>query len=112
MSEWAGVVLAGGRGERMKSKLPKPLHKLCGRELIQYPVQALRDAGVSRIVVVLSPASKAPVMEILGADVEYVVQEEPMGTGHALLQASGCLEASGASIVVLNGDSPLISLGP
>ena len=111
MTEWAGVVLAGGRGERMKSKLPKPLHKLCGRELVRYPVQALRDAGVSRIVVVLSPESKALAMEILGSDVDYVVQEEPLGTGNALLQASGCLETSGRPVVVLNGDTPLISAG-
>ncbi len=111
MTEWAGVVLAGGRGERMKSKLPKPFHKLCGRELVRYPVQALRDAGVRRIVVVLSPASKALAMEVLGVDVEYVVQEEPLGTGHAVLQAGGLLESSGESVVVLNGDTPLISSG-
>ena len=109
MSEWAGVVLAGGRGERMKSKLPKPLHKLCGRELIRYPVEALRRAGIRRVVVVVSPVSEEPIKQVLGSDVEYAVQEEPLGTGHALLQAGGLLETSGASVVALNSDSPLIS---
>ncbi len=109
MTEWAGVVLAGGRGERMKSKLPKPLHKLCGRELIRYPVEALRRAGIRRVVVVVSPISEEPTKQVLGSDVEYAVQEEPLGTGHALLQAGGLLETSGASVVVLNADSPLIS---
>ena len=109
MSEWAGVVLAGGRGERMKSKLPKPLHKLCGRELIRYPVEVLRRAGIRRVVVVVSPVSEEPIKQVLGSDVEYAVQEEPLGTGHALLQASGLLETFGASVVVLNSDSPLIS---
>ena len=111
MSEWAGVVLAGGRGERMKSKLPKPLHKVCGRELVRYPVQALREAGIRRIVVVLSPVSEGPLKEFLGPDVEYAIQEEPLGTGHALLQASSLLETSGDSVVALNADSPLISAG-
>ena len=111
MTEWAGVVLAAGRGERMMSKLPKPLHKLCGRELIRYPVEALKQAGVRRIIVVVSPASEGPIRKVVGLDVEYVVQEEPLGTGDALLQASGCLEASAASVIVLNGDSPLISSG-
>ena len=111
MNEWAGVILAGGRGERMKSKLLKPLHKLCGKELVRYPVQALWEAGIQRLVVVVSPAAQGPIQELLGPGVEYVVQEKPLGTGHALLQASALLESSGSSIVVLNGDSPLISTG-
>ena len=58
MEAWAGVVLAAGKGVRMKSKIPKILHKVCGQELLVYPVEALRNSGISRIIVVVSPGSQ------------------------------------------------------
>ena len=54
MELWAGVVMAAGKGARMRSRISKVLHKMCGRELVFYPVEALRQAGIERIVVVVS----------------------------------------------------------
>ena len=108
MVTWAGVVLAAGMGTRMKSKVPKIFHKLCGQALLVYPIEALRNAGIKRIVVVVSPGSEEDARQLLGDSVEYVCQTKPLGTGHALLQAAGLLEGQAGQICVLGADSPLI----
>ena len=108
---WAGVVLAAGKGIRMKSKVPKVLHKLCGQELIVYPVEALRNSGIKRIVVVVSPEIEEGARQLLGDTVEYVCQAQPLGTGHALLQAADLLKGQSDQICALGADSPLISSG-
>ena len=64
--QWAGVILAAGHGVRMKSRIPKVLHQICGRELIRYPVDLLRQLGVSTIVVVVSPGNGAQIRQALG----------------------------------------------
>ena len=108
MEVWAGVVMAAGMGTRMKSKVPKILHKVCGQELVTYPVEALRKVGISRIVVVVSPESKEIVNGLLGDSVEYVCQTQPLGTGHALLQTVSLLKGQADHIIALGADSPLI----
>ena len=108
MDTWAGVVMAAGKGKRMRSKVPKVLHKVCGRELVVYPVEALRNAGVSRIVVVVAPESAEEIKGVLGDSVEYVLQSQPLGTGHALLQATSLLRGQSEHVMALNADLPLI----
>ena len=108
MSGRAGVVLAGGIGSRMRSKLPKVLHKLCGREMLLYPVETLRQAGVDSVVVVVSPSNEEAVRSLLGDTVEYVVQHQPLGTGHALLQTASVLRDWADHIAVIGGDTPLV----
>jgi bifunctional UDP-N-acetylglucosamine pyrophosphorylase/glucosamine-1-phosphate N-acetyltransferase len=101
-SDPAAVVLAGGLGTRMRSSTPKHLHPLLGRRLVDWVIQAARGVGVGRIVVVSSPEF---------ADqydgVEVAVQQEPLGTGHALAAAREAL-AGKREILVLSGDSPLL----
>ena len=109
MESWAGIVLAAGKGTRMKSSKPKVLHTVCGQALIKYPVEALKGAGVSRIVVVVSPETGDLIKETLGESVEYVYQNEPLGTGNALLQASAAIKDQAGNILVLGSDSPLIT---
>ena len=109
MEQWAGVVMAAGRGTRMKSKVPKILHRVCGRELVIYPVEALRSAGVRRIVVVVSPGAEEAVRGLLGDGVEYALQTQPLGTGHAIQQAAALLKGNVEHIIALGADSPLIS---
>ena len=99
------LVLAAGRGTRMRSRRPKVLHELCGRALGLWPVQAALQAGAERVIVVDSP--ERPLAELLPAGVELVVQEQPNGTGGAVLAAAGLL-AAGSTVVVLSGDVPLI----
>ena len=84
MDQWAGVVLAAGQGKRMNSRLSKPLHRVCGKEMVRYPVDLLKGLGIGRIVVVASPANAQQIKSALGADAEVVIQPEPLGTGDAV----------------------------
>lgn len=108
MKGWAGVVMAAGKGTRMKSKVPKIFHKICGQELILYPVRALKDAGIERIVVVVSPESVEGVKDLLGNSVEYILQDQALGTGHAIMQAAPLLEGEADQIMAIGADSPFI----
>ncbi len=113
-NEWVGVILAAGAGSRMRSSIPKPLHTLCGRTLLEQTMWILHEAGVERIVVVASPSLAADprfleiIGEAAGALATVAIQREPRGTGDALLSASDA--ASDAShILVANADMPLIT---
>ena len=108
MGQWAGVILAAGAGERMKSRLPKILHAVCGKEMIRYPVELLRRLGVERIAVVVSPDNGPSVKQLLGEGLEYVVQPEPRGTGDALARAREVLASKADNLLVMGGDSPLV----
>ena len=107
MEGWAGVVMAAGKGTRMKSQVAKVLHKVCGREMVMYSVEALRDAGVTRTVVVTSPENAEGIRALLGDSVEYACQDRAMGTGHALLQAGALLRGRADHLLVLGADTPL-----
>ncbi len=106
---WAGVILAAGKSTRMKSSVPKVLHKICGEEMIQYPITAVRANGVENIVVVVTPDAEQ-LRGLLKETVTYAVQKTPRGTGHALLQAGALLNTEERldHVLVLNGDLPLI----
>ncbi len=108
MDQWAGVVLAGGLGMRMKSRLPKVLHRVCGRELIRYPVELLRQAGIQRTVVVLSSENSTAVRRLIGEGVEYATQPAALGTADALACAAGLLRGRAQHLLVLGADSPLV----
>jgi bifunctional UDP-N-acetylglucosamine pyrophosphorylase/glucosamine-1-phosphate N-acetyltransferase len=101
--ELAAVVMAAGIGTRMKSALPKHLHPLLGRRMVDWVVDAARGAGVERLVVVASPQASD-----LLEDVEVVVQDEPLGTGHAVRCARAALEGFDGDVLVLNGDVPAL----
>ena len=102
--------MAAGEGRRMVSKIPKPLHKVCGKEMIRYPVELLRTLGVGQILVVVSPSTELPLRDTLGSSVEYVVQPVPDGTGDAATWAVNALPSTIDNIVLLGSDSPLIRL--
>ena len=106
MSTHAAVVLAAGKGARMKSNTPKVLHRICGGPMVSLVVASAQAAGLDRVVVVV-PQDSQPIMDVLGASVQYTHQTVPLGTGHALLQSRAELE-NVANIVVLLGDVPLV----
>ena len=108
MENWAGVIMAAGEGRRMVSKIPKPLHKVCGKEMVRYPVELLQALGIARILVVVSPATESPLRETLGNAVDYVVQPTPRGTGDAAAWAITALPADVTNLILMGGDSPLI----
>jgi bifunctional UDP-N-acetylglucosamine pyrophosphorylase/glucosamine-1-phosphate N-acetyltransferase len=103
----AAVVLAAGRSTRMRSKLPKPLHPICGAAMTAHVIRACRAAGVERIVVVVGHEAER-VRAGLGADVEYVLQEQQRGTGDAVRAAMPLLRDWQGTILILAGDIPLI----
>ena len=107
MNEWAGVILAAGNGERMKSRLPKPLHKVCGREMVRYPVELLAQLNIGRVVVVVSTANREAIRAVLGDDLEYVVQPQANGTGDALRLAAESLPGEVQHLFVQGADAPL-----
>ena len=103
----AAVILAAGYGTRMKSKLPKSLHPLAGRPRIEWSLQAVEGLSDLRPVVVVGHVKKQ-VQELLGDRVEYTVQKELLGTGHALMQAKEHLNQRADQVLVLYADMPLL----
>jgi bifunctional UDP-N-acetylglucosamine pyrophosphorylase/glucosamine-1-phosphate N-acetyltransferase len=104
----AAVILAAGKGTRMHSKLPKVMHKVCGRPLLTYVLEAVKKAGVEKIVVVVGFGAEqvVPVAKTYG---EIIYQEQQLGTAHALLQTEKVLAEFSGDILVLGGDTPLIT---
>jgi len=109
MDRLAGIILAAGEGVRMKSRTPKVLHRLCGKELLRYPVELLERSGVDLIVVVVSPANQDAVKELLGDSVEYAVQSSKTGTAGAVESAAQMLRGKADQVVVMGSDSPLVA---
>jgi bifunctional UDP-N-acetylglucosamine pyrophosphorylase/glucosamine-1-phosphate N-acetyltransferase len=103
MSHFAAVVMAAGLGTRMKSALPKHLHPLLGRRLVDWVVEAVRPLGPDPLVVVLSPEAAG---ELQGVSV--AVQERPLGTGDSLRSARASV-GSARTVLVVSGDHPRIS---
>ena len=99
------IVLAAGKGTRMKSERPKVLHELCGRPMLWYVLRALRGAGIDEILVV-SNETLDPHLPAFG--VTSVIQTPQLGTGHAVRVALEALVPRGGRIVVAYGDMPLV----
>ncbi|MCL2154658.1 MAG: sugar phosphate nucleotidyltransferase, partial [Leptospirales bacterium] len=95
------------KGVRMKSDIPKVLHPLCGKSLIEHVVDSLNLAGVDDILVVVGYRGDE-VIDRLGNTVNYVWQYEQLGTGHAVMQAEDFFKNYNGDIIVASGDVPLI----
>lgn len=109
MNDPVAVVLAAGMGTRMKSDLPKVLFPVLGRPMIAYVIDALRAAGVGRIVVVVGyRAEDVQTALVAQGGIEFALQSERLGTGHAVKMAAPLLVDHSGPVVVVAGDSPLI----
>ena len=109
MTQRAAVILAAGQGTRMKSPLPKMLHAVGGRTLVDRAIDAAEGLGCERIVVVVgthSPALAERVKARLG-EAAVAVQDPPLGTAHAVLAARDALQGWDGDVVITNGDHPL-----
>jgi len=104
----AAIILAAGDGTRMLSRIPKVVHSLYGKPLIGHVLDAVRQAGIRRIVAVVGYRSDL-VRDQLGAEVEVVVQRALKGTGHAVQQAMPRLKSFRGNVLVLYGDTPLLT---
>jgi bifunctional UDP-N-acetylglucosamine pyrophosphorylase/glucosamine-1-phosphate N-acetyltransferase len=102
------IVLAAGQGTRMKSKLYKVLHPVCGKPMVRHVVDMLDKTAVDRTVVVVGHGASM-VKDALGERVEYAIQEQQLGTGHAVLQTAALLEATEGITLIVYGDTPLLT---
>jgi bifunctional UDP-N-acetylglucosamine pyrophosphorylase/glucosamine-1-phosphate N-acetyltransferase len=100
------LIMAAGKGTRMRSELPKVLHPICGKPMIEWVIDAARGAGAGRVVVVTRPGDG--VGEALGEGIEAAEQSEGEGTGAAVVAARDRLDP-GQPVVILSGDHPLLS---
>ena len=105
---FTSVILAAGMGTRMKSKMPKVLHKVCGKPLSKWVIDASKAAGVDKVCAVVGHKAET-VKEVLGDVCEFALQAEQKGTGHAVMQAIDVIKNSKGEVVILNGDTPLIT---
>src|SRR5690348_13305555 len=109
MREPIAIILAGGKGKRMASDLPKVLVPVAGRPMIRYVIDAVRAAGVVRIVIVVGYRGELVRTEFEGEpDITFATQAEQLGTGHAVMMARDDLTTHNGPVVVLAGDSPMV----
>ena len=108
MADLVTVILAAGKGTRMKSAHPKVLHKVCGKEMVRHVLDAAVEVGSKRNIVVVGFGADE-VRKALDGNAEVVVQEEQLGTGHAVLQTEPLLQETQGTVMVLCGDTPLLT---
>ncbi|GHU40088.1 hypothetical protein FACS1894111_00150 [Clostridia bacterium] len=108
MSDLRAVILAAGKGTRMQSDLPKVLHEIEGTPLADYVIDAARGAGVAEICVVVGYQAERVRESLHHKDVVYALQEEQLGTGHAVKCAADFLGNTGETLILF-GDTPLIT---
>jgi bifunctional UDP-N-acetylglucosamine pyrophosphorylase/glucosamine-1-phosphate N-acetyltransferase len=109
VSSSIAVILAAGLGTRLKSQVPKPLHRLGGRPMVRLLLDACEAAGFARIVVVAGPEAAFDPMHAAAAPHQVVVQADRLGTAHAALMAEAALAATPGEAIILYGDVPLVS---
>jgi bifunctional UDP-N-acetylglucosamine pyrophosphorylase/glucosamine-1-phosphate N-acetyltransferase len=111
MSEVAIVVLAAGKGSRMKSAMPKVMHRVAGRSLLGHVLHAARPLGVAEAVIVVGPEMDEVAVEArtVFPGARTAVQRERLGTAHAVSTARDLLSGFKGTVLVLYGDGPLIS---
>ena len=102
------IVLAAGKGTRMKSKLYKVLHQVCGKSMVEYVVEAAQAIKPDKIVTIVGNGAEE-VKKVLAAKSEFVLQKKQLGTGDAVLTASDELAAEKGATLVITGDTPLFT---
>jgi bifunctional UDP-N-acetylglucosamine pyrophosphorylase/glucosamine-1-phosphate N-acetyltransferase len=108
MEKRLAVVLAAGKGTRMKSELYKVLHTINGISMVEHVLRAVQQSNVERIVTIVGHGAET-VRDVLADQSEFALQEEQLGTGHAVLQAKDLLKDEEGSTLVICGDTPLFS---
>ncbi len=104
------IILAAGEGTRMKSELPKVLHKICGRPMFAYALNLATSAGVKQPIIILGNGAEL-VKPLLPKEVKVVLQAKRLGTGDAVLAAKKLLSPASGTVLILYADTPLIRRG-
>lgn len=102
------IILAAGQGTRMKSKLYKVLHPVCGKAMVDHVLTQVEQIDPAKIVTIVGHGAQT-VEEVLGQRSEYVLQEAQLGTGHAVLQAESALGQKEGMTLIVSGDTPLLT---
>ena len=105
------VVLAAGQGTRMHSDLAKVLHPVAGQPMLAWVLETLDRLGVGRVLVVVGHQRERVMSAFSGTEVEWVVQAQQCGTGHALMMAAPALDGYEGTLLVVCGDTPLLRAG-
>ena len=103
MENLKAIVLAAGEGSRMKSKTPKVLHKILNKTMLDYVIEAARGCGAEAVCVVVGHKAEEVKAGIACGGVEFVLQEEQKGTGHAVMMAADFIEDD-KDMLILYGD--------
>lgn len=107
VNNWASIVLAAGKGTRMKSELPKVMHKLLGRPMIFWVLELLSGVGINRNIVVIGYKADMVSEHLMDFTCQTVVQDEQLGTGHAVMCTKSVLGRFDGNILIICGDTPL-----
>lgn len=108
MDGWIAIVMAGGKGTRMRSSLPKVLHPVAGLPMVAHTMRAVRELGASRVLLVTNRDAHDPMTSLAGDDVVCVAQPEALGTGDALALALANLPSDTQNVLLLNAEKPLL----
>lgn len=108
MKPFCTLIMAAGKGTRMKSDLAKVLHPLMGRPMIHYVIALAKSLGSERIVAVIGHQKEKVRAELADENIEFAVQEPQLGTGHAVMQAESHFDGYDGAVLVLSGDAPLL----
>lgn len=108
MMERNAIILAAGKGTRMKSKLYKVLHQVCGKSMVEHVLEQLQAAKIKNIVTVVGFGADT-VKEALGERTHFALQKQQLGTGHAVMQAKDLLGNYEGETIVVSGDTPLLT---
>lgn len=109
MKNLAAIILAAGKGTRMKSKVPKVLHRVSGLPMLSYPVRLFKELKAQKVVLVVGHGADDVRNAFSSEKVGFVTQKEQLGTGHAVMCALKELKGFEGDILVLSGDVPLIT---
>lgn len=101
------LILAAGQGKRIKSDIPKVLHKVCGKEMVNHVIDNIRKAGINDINVIIGKGAELVKEGTKDRNVTYSVQKEQLGTGDAVKAAKEFLKGKDGVVAVFTGDSPL-----
>lgn len=102
------IILAAGQGKRIKSNIPKVLHKACGKEMVNHVIDTMRTAGISDVNVIVGKGAELVKQRTKSQEVSYSLQEEQLGTGHAVKCAKDFLDNKSGIVAIFTGDAPLI----
>lgn len=108
MSDLLTIILAAGQGTRMKSNLTKVLHHVSGKPMVMHVIDTVKELG-SNIIVIIGHQAEQVKTELAGEDILFVEQKDRLGTGHAVIQTMDMIKNHQGSILILYGDTPLLT---